>query len=88
MENKKEEIFKLKFRVSEEKYRLIMIVGLYLGIILFLLALIVLIKNVEEIKNDPLIYGMEKHEFNSCSCIGDNLIPVRIELNDYKRGEG
>jgi len=72
-----------RFRISEQKYRLIMMVGLYLGIILFVLAIIVLAKNVEEIKNDPIIYGMEKHNFNSCSCTDENFQTVRIVASDY-----
>ena len=54
--------------MKEETYRLIMMVGLYIGIILFLVAIIVLVKNINEIKTDPIIYGMNKHDFPSCVC--------------------
>ena len=86
MENKKEEVY--RFRISEPTYRLIMIVGLYIGIILFVLAIIALAKNIEEIKTDPIIYGMEKHDFNSCTCFNQDNQPVHIELKDFQDGGG
>jgi len=70
--------------MKEETYRLIMIIGLYLGIILFLIAIIALAKNVQEIKEDPIIYGMEKHNFDSCSCYTSDGRFTNIKLNDYK----
>ncbi len=86
MENKKEDVY--RFRISEQKYRLIMIVGLYIAIIVFILAIIALAKNIEEIKTDPIIYGMDKHNFNSCTCYSDGVAPVNIQLKDFKPGEG
>jgi len=71
-------------KISEDTYRLVMMIGLWVGIILFTLAVIALAKNVEEIKTDPIIYGMEKHNFNSCSCIDENFQSVNIQLKDYK----
>lgn len=70
--------------MKEEKYRLIMIVGLYLGIILFILAIILLAKNIQEIKTDPIIYGMEKHEFNSCTCFDVDGKFTIINLEKFK----
>ncbi|KKN48523.1 hypothetical protein LCGC14_0652160 [marine sediment metagenome] len=63
-----------------------MMVGLWLGIILFLLAIIALAKNIEEIKTDPIIYGMKKHEFTSCTCFDENFQSVNIDLIDYDKG--
>ncbi len=86
MENKKEE--KYQFRISEPTYRLIMIVGLYIGLILLVLAIIAVLKNVEEIKTDPIIYGMEKHDYNSCTCFNENNRPVHINLAEIQERGG
>ena len=75
-------------KISEQKYRLIMIIGLYIGLILFVLAIIALAKNVEEIRTDPIIYGMEKHNFVSCMCYDEDLKSVDIQLKDYQFGGG
>lgn len=85
MKNKEQGVYRLK--ISEPTYRLIMIVGLYIGLILFVLAIIALAKNIEEIKTDPIIYGMDKHNFNSCTCYTDGVAPVNIQLKDFKQGE-
>ncbi len=60
-----------------------MVAGLYIGLVLFVLAIIALANNVKEIKTDPIIYGMEKHEFNSCTCQNLNGQFVTIDLEDY-----
>lgn len=83
---KKEEVY--RFRITEPTYRLIMIIGLYLGMILFVLAIIALAKNVEEIRTDPIIYGMEKHDFNSCTCFDQQSRAVHLNLEDYQEGGG
>lgn len=70
--------------MKESTYRLIMMAGLYIGLILFVVATIALIKNAKEIKTDPIIYGMEKHEFSSCMCVDPNFNIVNIVLDDYK----
>ncbi len=74
--------------MKEKTYRIIMILGLYLGIILFLLAVVALIKNVKEIKTDPIIYGMEKHDFTSCTCYTIEGKYTTIILDDYKINPG
>lgn len=73
--------------MEEKNYRLIMITGLYLGLILFVLAVMVLSKNIEEIKTDPIIYGMEKHEFNSCMCYMEDGRFTEIVLDNLKINE-
>ncbi len=78
----------MTIKISEDSYRLIMIAGLWVGIILFLFAIIALAKNIEEIKNDPIIYGMEKHEFVSCQCLNKDFQTTNINLNDYISKEG
>lgn len=73
--------------MKEETYRMIMMIGLYLGIILFLIAIILLAKNVEEIKTDPIIYGMDKHNFNRCTCYDDLGRYTSIKSEDYQEIE-
>ncbi len=70
--------------MKEETYRAIMMVLMVIGIVLFLVAIISLAKNVNEIKTDPILYGMEKHKFSSCSCWSDQGMTT-ISLNDYKK---
>jgi len=73
--------------MKEQTYRIIMIIGLYLGIILFLIAIIALAKNIQEIKTDPIIYGMDKHDFVSCMCYMEDGRYTNIILDDYKINE-
>lgn len=73
--------------MKEETYRLIMVVSLWIGIILFLIAIIALSKNIKEIKTDPIIYGMEKHEFSSCNCYKPDGRFTNIVLEDFKLDE-
>ena len=74
--------------MNEKTYRLVMVGGLYLGIILFVLAIILLAKNIEEIKSDPIIYGMDKHDFSSCTCYEPSGRFVEINLDDFKKDRG
>jgi len=55
-------------KISKEKIQLAMVIGIYLAIILLLVAIIVLVKNVKEIKSDPISYGIEQKGFRICSC--------------------
>lgn len=72
---------------KQEKYKLWMVVGLYLAIILFILAIIALAKNVEEIKTDPVIYGMEQHGFDRCVCSTPEGRFTNIVLKDHVKTE-
>ena len=75
--------------MEEKTYRLVMMLGLYLVIILFILAGITLIKNIDEIKTDPMIYGMEKHNFKSCTCYYPTEGYTIISFDESKiNGEG
>jgi len=69
--------------LKEKTYRTIMIVGLYLGLLLFVLAIISLAKNIREIKTDPIIYGMENNGFVSCACTTQDGRYTNILLKDY-----
>lgn len=70
--------------MKESTYRLVMITGLYLAIIIFVLAIILLGKNIKEIKTDAILYGIEKHEFRSCTCYPLTGGFVEIIADDYK----
>lgn len=55
-------------KITPETYRLIMMIGIYLSIILLLTSIIVIVKNVKELTSDPISYGIEKKDFSICSC--------------------
>ena len=74
--------------MKEDKFRLLMVAAVYISIILFVLGIILLAKNVREIKEDPIIYGMEKHNFNMCTCYKPDGQYVNIVLDDYKKDGG
>ncbi len=69
------------------RYNLAMVIGMYLFLILLLLSIILLVKNIQEIKTDPMIYGMEKHDFNSCTCYSQDGTFTNIVLNEFKIDE-
>ncbi len=50
------------------KINLFMVIGYYILIVIFLITLIVLIKNVNEIKTDPIVYGVRTHNYAVCTC--------------------
>ena len=37
-------------------------------LVLLMFTIVYFVKNANLIKSDPLIYGMKKHNFTSCSC--------------------
>jgi len=53
---------------KQEKIQLAMVIGIYLSIIILLIAIIVVVKNTGEIKSDPIVYGIQKHDYLICSC--------------------
>ena len=66
---------------KEERIQLAMVIGIYLAIILLLLSIIVIVKNVDEIKTDPIVYGIQKKGFEVCSCYGKNGINYDYDVN-------
>jgi len=54
--------------MNEEKRQTLFLILLLIVIILLVISLVVLIKNKNLIMKDTLIYGMELHNFTSCSC--------------------
>lgn len=59
-------------KITKEKIQLATVIGIYLAIILLLVAIIVLVKNVKEIKSDPIVYGIKQKDFRICSCYNMN----------------
>lgn len=55
-------------KLKQEKIRLLMVIGIYLACLFLLLAIIILVKNINEIKTDPIIYGIQKKGYEVCSC--------------------
>lgn len=55
-------------KIKRERIQLAMMIGMYLAIILLLIAIIVIVKNVKELKSDPIVYGIEQKGFAVCSC--------------------
>ena len=53
---------------KKEKIAIVTMVGIYLAIILLLSAIVVLVKNIEEISTDPIVYGIKKSGLVICSC--------------------
>lgn len=76
---------------ATERNQVIMIVLTSIAIILLLATLIYLVKNVDEIKSDAIIYGMEKEGYNTCSCSlanGRSVIYNRGVINGTSRSLG
>lgn len=65
LENNMEHTDKIK---KQERLQIVIAIGIYLAIILLLIAIIAVVKNANEIKLDPIIYGVQKHEYAICSC--------------------
>ncbi len=55
-------------KIKQERIQLAMIIGIYLAIAILLVAIIVMVKNINEIKTDPIPYGIEKKNLLVCSC--------------------
>ena len=51
-----------------EKMQVAILILIVLAICLFIIAIIVLVKNVDEIKQNPIDYGIDEYECDSCTC--------------------
>jgi len=51
-----------------EFIQIAMLIGMYLSIILMLILTVVLVKNIKELKTEPITYAIDKYDFDSCSC--------------------
>jgi len=54
--------------MDEEKKQNIFLILMVVCIICLIICIILFIKYKNLITTDPLIYGMEEHNFTSCSC--------------------
>lgn len=59
---------KVKKGISE-KLQVIILALIVIAICAFIISIIVLVKNVDEIKQNPIDYGIDKYGFESCTCI-------------------
>ena len=57
--------------MNEDKKQTLFLILLLIAIILLVVSLSVLIKNRNIIVSDPLMYGMDVHNFTSCNCYDD-----------------
>ncbi len=75
--------------MKEKTIKLITMIGIWVAVILLSLVSITLVKNVKEITTDPMIYGMEKHNFKSCTCYYPTEGYTIISFDESKiNGEG
>ena len=56
-----------KMNISEKKQILFLIL-IAIAIATLIVAIIVIVKNIEEIRSDPFEYGIAKTEIESCMC--------------------
>lgn len=55
-----------------EKLQIAILVLTVVFICLLIIAIIVLVRNVDEIKQNPIDYGIDKYEFDSCTCFSSD----------------
>lgn len=55
--------------MKEEIKNILVFALIIIFMFLLLVSVIVLIKNIKELKTDPLKYGMNAHSYVYCSCI-------------------
>lgn len=51
-----------------EKLQISILILTVIAICLFIIAIVVLVNNIDEIKQNPIDYGIDKYEFDSCTC--------------------
>ena len=57
-----------------EKLQVAILILLIVAICSFIIAIIVLVKNVDEIKQNPIDYGIDKYGFDSCTCFNGEFL--------------
>lgn len=68
---------------KREIIQLLFVIGLYLAIIVLLVSVIVLVKNINLLKQEPVEYAISKTELNFCRCYTeDGTQAVYGEEND------
>lgn len=53
---------------KQDKIKIFMLIGIYFAIFTLVLTIVVLMKNVNEIKTDPITYGITQKDFVACRC--------------------
>lgn len=71
-----------KDKIRQDRINIAMVIGIYITIALLLVAIIVIVKNIQEIKTDPIVYGVDQKGFALCSCYDMNGISY-----DYNASE-
>lgn len=60
--------------MKQETKQTLFLVLIFIFIILLLFTMVYLIKNVEVIKNNPIVYGIKINNFTYCKCLKDNIL--------------
>ena len=69
---------------TKDKTQLIFLILILFALVIFTYTIVVLIKNIELIKQDPIQYGIEKNNFYSCVCYSDyGTIFYNLNQTDY-----
>lgn len=55
-----------------EKLQIGIFILTLIAICSFIVAIIVLTKNIDEIKENPIVYGINKYELDSCTCFDNS----------------
>lgn len=55
--------------MNKDKKEYFTLLAVFILILILVFTIVVFIKNINLIKNDALLYGMEKHDFYQCSCL-------------------
>ena len=79
---------KIKHETSfkSDKKQLVFLILLAVAIMVLIVCIVLLIRYKDEIMSDPLIYGMERHEFSYCSCRDINGYGWESVIDGDKKG--
>ena len=53
---------------TKDKIQIASLILIAIFIVVLIVAIVVLVKNADEIKNDPVQYAIDNDFYNSCSC--------------------
>ncbi len=57
----------------QEKLQITILILIAIFIVVLIATLVILVKNVDEIKSDPVQYAVDNGLYDSCSCINENI---------------
>ncbi len=52
-----------------DKIQIAILILTIIAVCCFIVAIIVLVNNIDEIKQNPIDYGIDKYELDSCTCV-------------------